>query len=140
MDKSEKPLCIDNIIYVLYLVAGMISARNITWVTPPVHDTKWLRPQIEASLTCSRTFITNIGFANTNTPKPIFVTRACASWISFTLIYNIFLNYLKFMVPKKRSKCVSSFRFGSVPRVRTGYFGIPSTGIQPYWEWAIRYS
>ena len=90
----------------------------------------WLRPRIEASHTgaCHKYW-----FRNTNIPKPICVTRDGALRISFALIYNIFVNCLKFMEPKKRSKCVSSFRFGSVPRLRTGSFGIPSTGIQPYW-------
>jgi hypothetical protein len=97
--------------------------------SPCAQYTKWLRPRIEASHTgaCHKYW-----FRNTNIPKPICVTRDGALRISFALIYTIFVNYLKFMEPKKRSKCVSSFRFGSVPRLRTGSFGIPSTGIQPY--------
>ena len=77
--------------------------------SPCVQYTKWLRPRIEASHTgaCHKYW-----FRNTNIPKPICVTRAGALRISFALIYNIFLNYLKFMEPKKDRNVFH--HFGSV--------------------------
>jgi len=68
----------------------------------------WLRPRIEASHTgaCHKYW-----FRNTNIPKAIFVTRAGAIRISFALIYNIFLNYLKFMEITDRFFRYTEYRY-----------------------------